>query len=109
MAAKNYGAQALGIELSIFLYIVCKIREIFLNRNLKIVYGDLFNLDISSADVVYFYGMPGNIKNKLKQKMTNELRPGTRVISYCFQVEGWQPDIIDRPSQKDLPIYYYKI
>lgn len=109
-AAKNFNAQAIGIEFSLPLFIICKIRQIInYNQKIKFKWKNLFNEDISKADVIYFFGIPKTIKNKLKEKIKREAKPGMRVISYVFKVEGWEPELIDKPSENDLAIYLYKV
>jgi len=107
VAAAQAGSKATGIELALPLYLAAKIRA--LKSSAKIRYGNLFKLDISNADVVYFFGMPDPITKKLKTKLEAELKPGTRVISYAFPVEGWEPLIVDKPTENDIDIYLYNI
>ena len=49
------------------------------------------------------------LKAKLKYKLEKELKPGTRVISYAFPIEGWQPKLISKPKPTEVTIYLYKI
>ncbi|MFH0856708.1 MAG: hypothetical protein V1860_02310 [bacterium] len=109
-ANKNFKATAIGIELALPLFIVCKMRQL-LNRdkNLTFKWKNLFKEYLSKADVIYFFGMPDSIKNKLKVKIEKEAHSGARIISYVFPVRGWMPELIDKPSEKDLTIYLYKI
>ncbi|MFH1030401.1 MAG: hypothetical protein V1770_04035 [bacterium] len=108
-AAKNYGAKAVGIELAFPLFIASKLRELVNgNKNIKFKWKNLFDEDISKADVIYFFGMPKTIKNKLKEKIEKEAKPGARIVSYVFKVEGWEPQIIDKPNANDLPVYLYR-
>lgn len=109
-AAKNFKARAIGIELALPLFFACAIRKLF-NRNelLKFKLKNLFKENLAQADVVYIFAQsPGKLKGKIKQKLENELRPGARVITYAFPVEGWRPEIIDKPSDQDVAVYLYK-
>lgn len=109
-AAKNFKARAIGIELALPLFFACAIRKLF-NRNelLKFKLKNLFKENLAEADVVYIFAQsPGKLKGKIKQKLENELRPGARVITYAFPVEGWRPEIIDKPSDQDMAVYLYK-
>lgn len=107
-AARNSPAQAIGLELSLPLFLICKIRRLLNGRkNTHFKLKNLFKEDLSRADVVYFFGMPKAIKSKLKDKLERELKKGARVISYAFAVPGWTPAIIDKPSKNDVAIYYY--
>lgn len=108
-AAKHFEAEAVGIDVSIPMFLVCRIRQLFLRQpRASFRFKNFFRIDLSDADVVYFFGMPDTIKNKLKEKLEKELKPGARVVSYAFSVSGWEPALIDKPSEKDISIFLYK-
>lgn len=109
-ANKNFKATAIGIELALPLFLICKIRQLF-NRDKNIIFKwkNLFQENLSKADVIYFFGMPNSIKNKLKTKIEKEAKSGARIISYTFPVHGWMPELTDKPDKKDLAIYLYRI
>ncbi|MFA5188393.1 MAG: hypothetical protein WC460_03455 [Patescibacteria group bacterium] len=107
---KNSSAQIIGLERVLPLYLICKFRQFFIkNKNLIFRRKNLFKENLSDADVVYFFGVPATIANKLKQKLARELKPGAKIISYAFLVEGWQPIVIDKPRPNDISIYVYQI
>lgn len=105
-AAAQAGAKATGIELALPLYLAALIRTRRTGTTIK--FGSLFKTDLTKADVVYFFGMPDKIASKLKIKLEAELMPGTRVISYAFPVEGWEPLVVDKPTEDDIEIYLYR-
>ncbi|MEK7680565.1 MAG: SAM-dependent methyltransferase [Patescibacteria group bacterium] len=108
-AAKNFGARAIGLEIAIVLYIFCVIQKFLTgNKNAHFKFKNLFSENMSKADVVYFFGLPKTIRNKMKGKLDAELKPGARVISYAFPVEGWTPDVVDKPNDSEVSIYLYK-
>ena len=108
-AARNYKVKAKGIEFAWPIWLLAKINQFFKgNKNLKIKFGNLFKQDLSQADVVYFFGMPDSVKKRLKEKLERELKPAARVVSYVFAVPGWQPAMVDKPSDKDVTIYLYQ-
>ena len=53
--------------------------------------GDLFKTAIGEATVVTLYLLP-SLNLKLRPKLLAELKPGTRVVSYGFDMGNWQPD-----------------
>lgn len=107
IARKTQGI-ATGIELAWPLYALCKFRQlIYNNKNLNFIFGDLYKEDLNKYDVLYVYGISKTLKNKLSQKILAEVQPGTRIISYCFEIPGLKPRIISQPTLNDLPIYYY--
>jgi len=109
-AAENFNVKVIGLEISLGLYLVCKLRQLF-NRGgkLEFKFKNLYKENLASADVVYFFGMPNVLNEKFCLKLKQELRPGAKIISYSFKLHDWQPKVIDKPSEKDLPIYLYEI
>ncbi len=67
--------------------------------------GDVFNHDFSSYDVIYMFLMPETYK-KLRDKLSSELQPGSRVISYVWPIPDWTPSFVDR-TEGTPDIYLY--
>lgn len=108
-AAAKLGAKATGIEIAWPLYLFCFFKKIVSRiptAHFKL--GNLFNLNVADADVVYIFGMPRTIQQKLRAKLERELKPGARVISYAFPIHGWEAVTKDKPTPKQLSIYLYK-
>jgi SAM-dependent methyltransferase len=84
-AARRYGARAVGVELDPLRYLWCQllVTVLGLRNRVKILYGDLFDQDLSDADVVTCYLLQSTNK-KLEEKLKQELRPSARVVSYEF-------------------------
>jgi cyclopropane fatty-acyl-phospholipid synthase-like methyltransferase len=57
MAAKEYGARAVGVELreDLAKKALSNIYEQGLQDRITIVNGDMFNVDLTSADVIFLY------------------------------------------------------
>jgi SAM-dependent methyltransferase len=92
-AAKEFGAQGVGIEIKPRL-----VEEARTNAKTAGVAdrtefreGDLFKADISEATVVTLYLLP-SVNTKLRPKLFRELDPGTRVVSHDFDMDEWEPD-----------------
>lgn len=104
--ARQFGAKAVGIEVDPLRYIWTQIMiTVFrLRGQVKVILGDFFNQDLSQADVVTVY-LQQETNLRLMNKLTRELRPGTRVVSHTFTFPGWQ--IIGRDEKAQL--YVYKI
>ena len=109
-AANNFKVKSIGLEISLPLYLICKLRQA-LNKqgDIEIKLKNLHKENLASADVVYFFGMPQVLNEKFCSKLKQELKPGTKVISYSFKLYNLEPKIIDKPSEKDLPVYLYEI
>lgn len=85
------GATAVGVEINPFLWWYSRwiIKRQGLSEKIKIVWGDLRNYNLESADVVFLYLWPTTVQ-KLKEKLRREMKPGSRIVSNAFQIEGWR-------------------
>jgi len=92
MAAKEYGARAVGVELreDLAKKALSSIYEQGLQDRITIVNGDMFNVDLTSADVIFLY-LTTSANEKVKPKLESELRHGTRIISHDYEIVGWKP------------------
>jgi len=81
VAAKRYGAYAVGVELNPVLVRLaareCRFAGVW--DSVDIVHGDLFGFNISSFDVVYSFPSP-SVARKLAFKLIAECREGCRVV-----------------------------
>ncbi|HVS03993.1 MAG TPA: class I SAM-dependent methyltransferase [Thermoanaerobaculia bacterium] len=55
------------------------------------VEGDLFEVDLTTADVVTLY-LLSSVNLELRPKLLRELPPGARVVSHDFSMGDWQPE-----------------
>jgi predicted RNA methylase len=116
MAAKEYGARAVGVELreDLAKKALSTIYEQSLQDRITIVNGDMFNVDLTSADVVFLY-LTTSANEKVKPKLENELKRGARIISHDYEIVGWKPaKVINFCENQTLgfpshAIYLYKI
>jgi len=53
--------------------------------------GDLFEADIKDATVVTLYLLP-SLNVKLRPRLMEQLRPGTRIVSHDFDMGDWKPE-----------------
>lgn len=92
MAAQEFGARAVGIELrgDLVKQALNRVFELGLEGRVKILQSDLFNVDVSPADVVFLY-LTTSANQKVKPKLESELRRGARVVSHDYEVLGWKP------------------
>jgi predicted RNA methylase len=116
MAAKEYGARSVGVELreDLAKKALSTIYEQGLQDRITIVNGDMFSVDLTSADVVFLY-LTTSANEKVKPKLENELRRGTRIISHDYEIVGWKPvKVVNFCENQTLgfpshTIYLYKI
>jgi tRNA A58 N-methylase Trm61 len=92
MAAKDFGARAVGVELreDLVKRALSTIYENGLQDRVTIVNSDMFNVDLTSADVIFLY-LTTSANEKVKPKLEAELKPGVRVVSHDYEIVGWQP------------------
>ncbi len=97
MAAQEFGARAVGVELREDLVKKAheKVVELGLDSRVKIVRSDLFKVDLRSADVVTLY-LTTSANEKVKPKLESELKYGARVVSHDYEVLGWEPSKTDK-------------
>lgn len=92
-AAKKYGARGVGVDIN-----PERIREGEENarkegvaNRVRFVQQDLFKADISEATVVTLY-LLSSVNLRLRPKLMEELRPGTRIVSQTFDMGDWKPE-----------------
>jgi predicted RNA methylase len=115
LAAKTFGARAVGVEMreDLAKRAMSVIHDNGLNDRVTIVNGDMFKVDLSSADVVYLY-LTTSANEKVKPKMESELKKGVRIVSHDYEVVGWKPskveNFVENPSlgYPSHTIYLYK-
>jgi len=88
-AARRYGVKAVGIEIDPLRYIWCQmvITILGLRKQVRLLYGNFFNHNLSEATVVTCYLLQ-ETNDKLEEKLKSELRTGTRVVSNTFTFLG---------------------
>ena len=92
LAAKSFGSRGLGIELNGDLVAYSQeqaVKEGVADR-VKFVRGDIFETDFSQATVVTLF-MPPVVLKRLRPILL-AMRPGTRIVSYLFLMDDWEPD-----------------
>ncbi|HLJ48170.1 MAG TPA: class I SAM-dependent methyltransferase [Bryobacteraceae bacterium] len=90
-AAKEYHAQALGVELDHALVAQARANAERQHVTAKFIEGDLFRQDLSKATVVTVYLTP-SVNLRLRPKLLAELAPGTRIVSHRFDMGTWPPE-----------------
>ena len=112
MAAKEFGARAVGIELRKDLVEQCikEVKRQKLEDKITIIHGNFFDIDIGEADVVTLYLLT-SVNEKLKPKLEKELKRGARVVSHDFEVVGWKPLKVESvyDQWRSHRIYLYKL
>ncbi|MBD2169114.1 class I SAM-dependent methyltransferase [Calothrix membranacea FACHB-236] len=107
-AAKNYGTRGVGIDIS-----PDRIKEanenaqkVGVSDRVRFIQQDLFNTDLSEATVVTLYLLP-EVNLKLRPRLFQQLKPGTRIVSHAFDMGDWKPQQTLKVNGKT--IYYWVI
>lgn len=92
-AAQRHGARGVGVDMD-----PRRIVEANVNAHragvadrVRFLQQDLFGTDFSEASVVALFLFP-EMNARLKPRFLSELKPGTRIVSHRFGIEGWPPD-----------------
>lgn len=101
-AAKSYGCRAVGYDLD-----PDRVKESIENVEksevghlIRIEQKDIFTLDLSEADVITLYLLPSLNVRLIPQ--LEKLKPGSRIVSHNFDMEGVKPDkVVKLTSSKD--------
>jgi predicted RNA methylase len=96
MAAKRFGARAVGVELreDLAKKALSTISTNGLGDRVTIVNGDMFTVNLRPADVVFLY-LTTSANEKIKPKLETELKKGVRVVSNDYEIVGWKPVKVD--------------
>jgi SAM-dependent methyltransferase len=107
-ARRRYGVRALGIEVNPLIYLLARIRNIGI-EGVRVQMKNFWKMNLGNADVVFCYLFP-DVMTSLAEKLAEELRPGTRVISCNFPLPGWIHTAVVYPesSLNGDPIYFYR-
>jgi ribosomal protein L11 methylase PrmA len=107
-AARKYGIKATGIDID-----PERIREA--NENAKKAgvthlvqfrQENLFTADFKDASVITLYLLP-DLNVKLRPKLWNELKPGTRIVSHQFEMGTWKPE--KKLESNGRTIYFWTV
>lgn len=87
VAAQEYGARGVGIEIEPFRFFLSKItiRRFGLKKEIKLRRGNFYKENLSDATVLYLYLVPQTL-NRLIPKFKKELKKGTPIISYKYEM-----------------------
>ncbi|MGH7946581.1 MAG: SAM-dependent methyltransferase [Opitutaceae bacterium] len=92
-AARDFSARGIGVDID-----PERIQESRANASnagvtdrVEFKQEDLFQMKFTDADVVFLYLLP-ELNVRLRPRILDELRPGTRIVSHAFSMAEWEPD-----------------
>jgi len=104
LAAQEFGARAVGIEIDPLRYLWTKwrIRTKGLQGQVEVIRADFFQVNLSAATVVTAY-LLRDTNRKLMGKLELELPPGARIVSRKYIFPDW--DLIREDPIEELYVY----
>lgn len=107
---RSEGVRGLGLELNgaVWLWAWLRTRCSPLRQRVRVRWADLFRHDFEEADLVYAFLMP-HLLPRLYEKCAEEMRPGTLLASYIFEVPGRDPERVILIGKRQDPLHIYRI
>ena len=104
IAAREFGAKAVGIEVGPVQRLVSRVaaRNNGVSERVRIEAGDFYKSDVRNADVVFIYATSTEVA-KLASHLEKQMKPGSRVVSISADFPEWEPTGFD----KDKLIFVY--
>lgn len=92
-AAEKFGARGLGVDINPERIGEAKAnaRQAGVESKVDFRVGDLFEADLSQADVLAMY-LLSDINLRLRPKILETMKPGARIVSHAFNMGEWNPD-----------------
>lgn len=112
-AAKHFGAKAVGVDKNPqrVAESLENVKKNGVQDKVTIIQDDLFNIDLSPATVITMYLLP-SVNNALLPKL-EKLKPGTRIVSHDFDIDGVRPKKVLRvqssESHREHTIYFWVV
>jgi SAM-dependent methyltransferase len=97
MAAKEFGARGVGIEIdpALVAQANANAREAGVEARVEFRLGTYYEANVRSATVVTLFLHPGpNLK--LRERLRSDLPAGARVVSYVWDMGSWTPADVRR-------------
>jgi len=102
-AAKEFGARGVGIDIdpALVTQAQANAREAGVEDRVEFRLGDMYAADVRSASVVTLFLHPGpNLK--LREKLRSDLPPGSRVVSYVWDMGSWTPADVRQAGEHQM-------
>jgi cyclopropane fatty-acyl-phospholipid synthase-like methyltransferase len=106
IAAKNFGMEAVGLEIDPLKVWLAKLflpKEKYATR-IKILRKNIFDFDLGQADIIFIY-MTHQALDRLFPKIVETLKPTAKIACYRFCLRGAQPEKVT--ADKKIFIYQF--
>ena len=109
-AARDFGARGIGVDIDPLRIAESKENadKAGVSDRVQFQQADLFTMDFSDADVVMLYLLPA-LNVRLRPRLLDELRPGTRIVSHAFMMGDWQPDERAEVGDPEKSVFFWVI
>lgn len=104
IAAKEFGANAVGIEVGPVQCALIWLRKIAsgLGNKIQLKWGNYLKTDMSQADVVFIYATSREVQ-RLAPYLEKQMKRGSRLVSISADFPEWEPSVFD---ERDLFFIY---
>jgi SAM-dependent methyltransferase len=102
-AAREFGARGVGVEINPALVARAQAnaRKAGVADKVEFRLGDMYAADVRRATVVVLFLHP-EPNLTLRPKLRSDLRPGSRVVSYMWDMGDWTPDDVRRVDKRRI-------
>lgn len=102
-AAKEFGARGVGVEIDPVLVdrANTNARAAGVADRVEFRLGDMYAADLRGATVVTLFLHP-KPNLRLRPRLTTELAPGARVVSYMWHMGDWAPQATEKVNRHRL-------
>ena len=106
IAAREFGAKALGIEIGPVQRVVSRLvaKNNGVSDRVRIEAGDFYKSDVRNADVAFLYATSTEVA-KLASHLEAQMKPGARVVSISADFPEWEPNDFN----EDKLIFLYEM
>lgn len=96
IAAREFGAQAVGIEIGPVqrAFSLVNIFRSGIRHKVRIEAGNFYKSDVGAADVVFVYATSKEV-TKLASRLEKQMKPGSRLVSISADFPEWEPSAFD--------------
>jgi len=96
MAAQKFGARGVGVDIepTLIEQANANAKSAGVADRVAFRVQDALTVDVSPATVVSLY-LLASANARLRPTLTQQLRPGSRIVSHNFPIGDWEPDVVD--------------
>lgn len=104
LSKMHHNGKFTGIEIAPLPWLVSVLRGLLTRSAARFIRGDYGRIDFARYDVVFAYLSPAAMP-ELWRKANAEMRAGTLLLSYEFDIPGVVPHLVSTPAGNGPPVY----